>query len=402
MDPTETLRCTPFRQLLFSLAVATTAIGCSDASSDEPMEPDAGDPRAVELAERAARPPLEGSVAADVETEPILLADGNAIWVHPTDPSLSTVIGADPLTGLSVFRLDGALIQSLPFTDAGGGEVDVRYGFPLGGEEVSIVAGGQSGRNLLYAYRVDANTGMLVDVMAGEIDSTNDVYGSCLYRSATSGKFYLFVTSRLGNIVQFELMDDGTGAVTAERVRSFQIDPSPGTSPTVEACVADDEGGWLYLAQENDRLIWRYRAEPDGGDERALVDDVGDNPDDNIEGLAIYHVGPRTGYVIASVQGSWKYRVYTREVDAIDDKNFFLGSFDIADGAAADGATAHDCIEVTNVNLGPPFSGGMLVTQDITNTLPGSEGGTNYKLVDWTKVATALDLVVDTSWDPRR
>jgi len=54
------------------------------------------------------------SVLATAETDPMPnagdAADDPAIWIHPTDPSLSTVIGTDksnPGGGLTVYDLSG-------------------------------------------------------------------------------------------------------------------------------------------------------------------------------------------------------------------------------------------------------------------------------------------------------
>src|SRR3970040_397431 len=61
--------------------------------------------------DRATAEPV--SVLATVETTPVPdatdAADDVAIWIHPTDPSLSTVIGTDKLAsgGLGVYDLAG-------------------------------------------------------------------------------------------------------------------------------------------------------------------------------------------------------------------------------------------------------------------------------------------------------
>ncbi|HEV2950851.1 MAG TPA: phytase, partial [Actinomycetota bacterium] len=56
-------------------------------------------------------------VGATVETDPVAhggdAADDAAIWVHPTDPALSTIIGTDKLGGLAVYDLSGAQLQLL-------------------------------------------------------------------------------------------------------------------------------------------------------------------------------------------------------------------------------------------------------------------------------------------------
>ena len=88
--------------------------------------------------------PIPGEVTATVETEPVPhesdAADDVAIWVHPTDPSLSTVLGTDKLDGggLGVYDLTGQ--QLYFYFDGNLNNVDVRYNFPLGGARVSLVA----------------------------------------------------------------------------------------------------------------------------------------------------------------------------------------------------------------------------------------------------------------------
>ena len=56
-------------------------------------------------------------VSATVETEPVPhsgdAADDPAIWIHPSQPSLSTIIGTDKLGGLAVYDLAGHQIQFL-------------------------------------------------------------------------------------------------------------------------------------------------------------------------------------------------------------------------------------------------------------------------------------------------
>ena len=62
-----------------------------------------------------------GPVSATVETAPVHssadAADDPAIWIHPTDPSQSTVIGTDKSSdghGLVVYDLSGTGVVLLP------------------------------------------------------------------------------------------------------------------------------------------------------------------------------------------------------------------------------------------------------------------------------------------------
>jgi myo-inositol-hexaphosphate 3-phosphohydrolase len=57
------------------------------------------------------------AITADAETVPAThsgdAADDPAIWVHPTDPGRSLLIGNDKLGGLDVYKIDGSLQQRL-------------------------------------------------------------------------------------------------------------------------------------------------------------------------------------------------------------------------------------------------------------------------------------------------
>ena len=78
-------------------------------------------------------PAQVASVAATVETTPVPssgdAADDMVVWVHPTTPSASIVIGTDKHAGLAVYDLTGSQLQFLPDGDLN--NVDLRYGFRL-------------------------------------------------------------------------------------------------------------------------------------------------------------------------------------------------------------------------------------------------------------------------------
>ena len=57
---------------------------------------------------------------------------------------------------------------------------------------------------------------------------------------------------------------------------------------------------------------------------------------------------------------------------------------------------AHDCIEVTNINLGPGFPNGLMVTQNSKNVC-----GAHWQLIPWQSIANELRIRVDLSYDPR-
>ena len=213
-------------------------------------------------------------------------------------------------------------------------------------------------------------------------------YGLAMYRSKATGKYYVFVTDNSGTLQQWELYDDGTGKVAGRKVRQLDV----GT--TTEGCVADDETGAFYIAEE-DVAIWRYGAEPGAGTARTKVDGIdGGRLAADIEGLTIYYAANGRGYLVASSQAQNRYVVYER-----GGANAYVTSFAIGAGAI-DGVTYTDGIDVASFNLGPAFPEGVFVAQDNTN----DGANQNYKLVPWGSIArgTSVPLLVDTSWDPRK
>ncbi len=330
--------------------------------------------------------------------------DDACIWIHPDDAAQSTFICTDKnddsigVDGLRVYDLSGSEIQFLNNGEMN--NVDIRYNFQLGGESVALITAGNRTDDSIAILTVDPSTRLLTNVAARTILINNQVrgvYGSCMYHSPVSGKYYTFVNSKNGTVEQWELFDTGSNTVDAVLVRNFDV----GTQ--VEGCVADDELGWLYIGEENVG-IWKYGAEPDAGTARTQVDTAagGGHVIADVEGLTIYY-SANGGYLIASSQGeghlsdplAHTFAVYERE-----GANAFVMNFKIVDSNGVDGVTMCDGVDVCGLPLGANFQQGVLIAHDDANT---PEGGENFKLVPWENVATAsaTNLLIDTSWNPR-
>jgi len=336
------------------------------------------------------------AVLPTVETDPSHhagdTADDVAIWIHPTNTSLSLVIGDDKLGGLMVYGLDGRELQYVDGTNYN--NLDLRYNFPLAGtfsggtphQTVALVGVGDELGEQLDFFKVNPATRRLES--AGSITTSIVPYGSCMYRSPVSGRFYYFVNDQSGATQQWELRDGGGGNVTGTLVRQFEV----GTK--TEGCVADDVLARFYIGEEAVG-VWRYDAEPGGGSTRIQVDTtgVGGHLTADVEGMSLYYTWNGSGYLIVSSQGSSTFAVYSRDGD-----NTFLGTFSVPANGTIDAVSSTDGLDVTNFPLGGGFSQGLLVVHDATNS-----GGTasNYKYVPWESVAGALSLRIDTSWDPR-
>ncbi len=377
--------------------------------------------------------PTKASVLPTVETPPVLDtderpggeplgdADDPAIYVHPTDASQSLVIGSLKDGGLQVYDLKGQVLQSIAPEDIRYNNVDLLYGFNLGGEQTDLAIASDRRNDTLAIFKIDPNTRQLTDITSDSItesifavdDGEQTAYGLAAYRSPVSGESYIFVSQREGDrIAQLKLADDGTGGVKAELVRTFTVPIPEGgelEDAQVEGMVADRELGYLYLAQENVG-IWKFSAEPDGDTTGELIDQVfpnGSNLKADAEGLTIYYADNGKGYLLASSQGDSTFAVYTREGD-----NAYLGNFRVGESGGIDSVQNSDGADVINVSLGSDFPFGLLVTHDGSNdseVLVEDDGelenvSTNFKFVPWQNVADAFSeqlAVNTTSFNPR-
>lgn len=373
-------------QVIWSMCEAIPGL-VSPASASSAQEVDDDDAVTVDGADAADGLDAAVAVPARGETGSVVSdADDPAIWVHPADPAQSLVIGTDKSHGLFTWNLNGSQVQYIP----GGlpNNVDVRYGFPLGGQTVDIVATGNEQGDRIEVYGVDPFSRQLVGISGGGIATGVDgVYGFCLYRSPLSAKTYAFVNDKDGVVEQWEL-NGASGQVQGNMVRRFDV----GTQ--TEGCVADDQTGDFFIGEENVG-IWKYGAEPADGSARVQVDAVGGDLVADVEGLTIYYGPGQSGYLIASSQGNDSYAVYDRQAP-----HAYIGSFEIAAANGVDSVDGADGIDVTNVPLGGAYAEGLFVSHDDGN----DRGANNYKLVAWADVAKAFNpaLMIDpNSYDPR-
>lgn len=349
-------------------------------------------------------------------------SDDPAIWVNPHSAAESVVIATLKDGGLATFDLEGNVLQTI--LDAEFGEirynnVDLVYGFELGGEPVDLAVVSDRENDTLALFEIDPETRQLTDITApntletifGVDDGSATAYGLATYTSPVSGDSFAFVTQRDGDqVAQVQLLDNGDGTVAAEVVRTLQL-PVPTGDPEdsqSEGIVVDQELGFLYVALEEEVGILRFSAEVDGGDEFTVVRPI-ESPElvPDIEGLTLYYGPEGTGYLIANSQGDSSYAVYRRE-----GFNEFLGSFAIGENGPIDQANESDGLDVINLPLGDAFPNGLLVVQDGANDPQNvveddeelENNSTNFKFVPFDDVANAfpepLPIAPD-SYDPR-
>ena len=326
------------------------------------------------------------SVTADLETLPVPAAtdaaDDPAIWVHPEDRELSLIIGTDKVNGLVTYNLDGSVQQTINIGRLN--NVDLRDGFMLNGRSTSLVIATNRTLGGIEIYAVDVESRMLVDIAASPIlSNVEEVYGVCMYISPVSAKYYVFINSAdTGEVEQHELIEQD-GQIVTEVVRTLVV------GSQTEGCVVDDENSVVYIGEEAIGL-WKFNAEPDGGDELTLIDSTeeGGHLTADVEGVTLYPTSDGGGYLIVSSQGSSTFVVYERSGD-----NTYIGTFRIVETEGIDAVSGTDGLDVTPFALGEAFPDGVLVVQDDLNINPQSTQ--NFKLVSWRTIADALGLTID-------
>jgi len=304
--------------------------------------------------------------------------DDMAIWIHPVNPSQSTVIRSDKHGDIYVYNLDGTVIQTIgppdnPLREPG--NIDVRYNFPLNGNLIDIVGVNQrEGDDRILLYAVDKNTRKLTRV--DDDIKTGATYGFCFYHNQENNQFYGITTSKSGNIQEYRIFDNGNNKIDGELVREFD------KLGQTEGCVVDDETNTVYLAEE-DAGVWKIGAMPDALASSAyLIPSMKTNANGlkaDLEGIAVYYSPAGKGYIVISNQGADSAAIFDRQ-----DYSFKTTvKVNTSDG---------DGLDVTSANLGSIFPKGALLAH---------KGGAEINGVDWGLIATGEGLIEDISWNPK-
>lgn len=320
-------------------------------------------------------------------------ADDPAIWVHPSDPARSLILGTDKLAergGLYVFGLDGRRRQDIGPLDRPN-NVDVEYGIatPRGPRDIAVVT--ERMQHRLRVFGIPADGGALVDmapggvpVLTGASGAAAEPMGIALYRRPRDGAVFAIVAPKAGSaseyLWQYRLRVD-TAGVTATLVRRFGAFSGLGPAPTepgeIEAVVVDDELGYVYYADEGFG-IRKWHADPDQADagrELAVFGRQGYEGDR--EGLAVYRPRRGRGYIVSSDQlpGRTRLMVYAREGTPDRPHEHPLLAVLPTPADATDG------LDVTALGL-PDLPAGLLVMMN--------SGPRTFLLFDWRAVAERL------------
>lgn len=301
-------------------------------------------------------------------------ADDPAIWIHPTDPARSVIIGTDKSAGIFVWDMNGNQLQHLPQgTEVN--NVDARQNVRWGNEVADIIAANLRNAAKLALFKVNPNyTGADVLVqLAGETSLNNDIqndsYGFCLYRHPADSTLYVFERPKGGGEVrQYRIEPDtSSGGVLVNPVRDLNY-----TGNTAEGFVADDDLGFVYITEEGFG-IHKYFAAPDTPADVLATFGQGDGTQTDREGLALYACADGTGYLVLSSQGNSTFKIFERQGN-----NRFLKTMVPLDEFGNAGLGT-DGLDVTSSAAPSNFPKGFLVAHE--------QSDKQFHLYDWAEIA---------------
>lgn len=313
---------------LVALLLAAFSIpGCSSSQDGDETEAQS----AASLASTSpAQPPQSRSDFSSVvrpfaETPSLTIGrgdDADDVAIHASGYVIGT--NKNDEGGLEVYDRNGRRLQWLQLGETN--NVDLRG---------STVVSSNRTRNSVDVLSFEA--GRLVLLRSFPV--AFEPYGICL-----SGETVIVTASDAGRVEQYSL--------TGKPLRRLS-----GIESQSEGCVADDDDGVIYVAEE-EKGIWRFAADGAASSAGTLIDTVQGNLAADVEGLTLVK-----GHLIASSQGDDRFVIYKGDE--------FVGRFRIADSGNVDGASGTDGIDANEaLNL--------LVVHDSEN-----EGGesSNYKYV---------------------
>ena len=305
------------------------------------------------------RPPAADALVPVVITEPTKHdTDDPAFWIHPTDRLKSLVVGTDKNTdgALYVYDLDGRIVKRVEGLKRPN-NVDVAYGFMLGGKAVDIAVTTEREMQRLRVFTLPemqpVDQGNLI-VFSGDV--TRAPMGVALYKRPRDGAFFAIVGGKSGPadgyLAQYRLGDDGAGNIAITLVRQFGR--YSGKSE-IESIAVDNELGYVYYSDEGFG-VRKYLVDPDAPDagrELAAFGTTGFAADH--EGISIYKLNDGTGYILVSDQQANRFRIYKREGEPGRPHEHTLIKTVPVSAIESDGS------EVTSLSLGPKFPNGLFV-----------------------------------------
>ena len=294
--------------------------------------------------------------------------DDPAIWVNPTNPEKSLIVGTDKNEdgALYVFDLSGKIIADKVITGLKRpNNVDIEYGLSLDGKltDIAVVTERQTHKLRIFSLPdMKAVDGGGIEVFTGETDAGfRDLMGIALYKDKL-GKIYAIVGRKTGPtsgsyLWQYLLEDNGKGSVKATLVRRFG---NFSGKKEIEAIAVDDALGYVYYSDEI-YGIRKYFADPSKGNLELAVFGKTDFKQDH-EGISIYQTTDSTGFILVSDQQSNHFNVYPREgIKGNPNQHTLIKALHLS-------TLESDGSDVVNLRLNAVFQKGIFVAMSTDKT----------------------------------
>jgi 3-phytase len=377
-------------------------------------------------------PALETRAVFNDEAGKKMDADDPAIWVHPSNPRRSIVIGTLKNGGLDVYGLEGNLLQHVPADVMPSGmvlrkaqynNVDVIYNLKIDGQMAAVAVVTDRANDMLRFFQINPDeheqgSVTLTEITAtglpwifsssnAELETAETAYGLATTETEPDNMAaYAFVSQRAhGTVAKVRIFPD-RGKVAYSVLTKFdlpEVFPLPDgvqwspchdddrNQSQVEGMVVDDFRGALYLAQEQVGL-WKTAIENPPSN-LLLMDKVKefgvpfDKKFDPQKGEYACHPrwekspGLGSSYLSADLEGLTIYDSGNGEgylLASSQGSNEFavysradgtyIGNFAVTASDSIDGSEQCDGAAVAGADFGGAFSGGLLVVQDGENT----------------------------------
>ncbi|MBK6364744.1 MAG: phytase [Saprospiraceae bacterium] len=293
-------------------------------------------------------------------------SDDPAIWVHPTDPSKSLIIGTDKggdtgEGGLYVFDLSGKIDRKKTVVLSRPNNVDIAYGLMVNGRKTDIAVAAERNTNSIRVFSLPEMKSLDGGGIPVFADSPQKSPMGVALFTHKSSDIYAIVGRKTGPVTgylyQYKLTVDDNGQVSGSLVRKFGQFSG---KKEIEAIVVDNELGYVYCSDEGVG-VRKYYAHPDSSDiELALFATKGVRQDH--EGLSIYKANEGTGYILLSDQQANAFQIFPRQgtVDNPHDhpliKKIFTSTME-SDGS-----------DISNVSFNTTFNNGLFVAMSTDGT----------------------------------
>lgn len=309
--------------------------------------------------------------------------DDPAIWVHPTHPDSSLIVGTDKEVGggLYVYNLKGEIVRKYIDMQRPN-NVDIAYGMMINGKKTDIAVTTERKAHKLRVFSLpdltpidnggipifegeageEARDGMGIALYTKQVDSVHTEIQAVVGRKTGPSGSYLW---------QYRLSADSSGVVSGEVIRKFGAYSG---EKEIEAIAVDNELGYVYYSDEGVG-VHKYYADPEKGNEELALFGQNDAKED-YEGIAIYKKDAKTGYLLVSNQQNNSFLVYKRAGEAGNPHQHTLIAEIPVSAIECDGA------EASAVNFGGNFPEGIFVAMS---------NGKVFHIYDWREFQQWID-----------